>query len=93
MIYCQEVINLTPEELKLEYLRWIMDETNNKFDFTDLPGGVKIALDLLVKLDPLEFDVVSEKLSDMSQTFAVNENGIPLKVMAWLKPYYRLKSL
>lgn len=84
---------MTPEELKIEYLKWIIDETNNQFDVLCLPGGVKIALDMLVKLDPLQFDVVSESLSDMSQTFATNEKGIPLKVMAWLKPYYRLKSL
>lgn len=84
---------MTSEDLKIAYLEFIEDETNNKFDENNLPGGIKIALDLLVKLDPLDFDVVSEKLSDMSQTFAANEKGIPLKVMAWLKPYYRLKSL
>lgn len=80
-------------DLKTIYLNWIQDETNNKFDAKNLPGGVKVALDLLMELDPLEFDVVSEKLSDMSQTFATNEEGIPLKVLRWLQPYYRLKSL
>lgn len=81
------------KELRKSYLGFIEDETNNKFNKDNLPGGVKISLDLLVKLDPLEFDVVSEKISDMSQTYAVNEDGIPLKVIRWLKPYYRLKSL
>lgn len=80
-------------ELKRAYLSFIEDETNNTFDILSLPGGVSIALDLLIKLDPLEFDVVSESLSDMSQTFARNERGIPLKVIAWLRPYYRLKSI
>lgn len=84
---------MSEEELKLAYLGWMQDETNNKFDLNNLPHGAKIALNLLVEMDPLEFDVVSEKLSDMSQTFATNEEGIPLKVMRWLKPYYRLKSL
>lgn len=84
---------MTKEELKSAYLEFIEDETNNTFNKESLPGGVKISLDLLVKLDPLEFDIASESLSDMSQTFATNEDGIPLKVMRWLKPYYRLKSL
>ena len=84
---------MTNEELSNQYLRWINDETNNQFDLENLPGGVKIALDTLAKLDPLEFDVVSERIGDMSQTFERNGGGIPLKVMAWLKPYYRIKSL
>lgn len=84
---------MNDEELKTAYIEWMQDETNNKFDLESLPAGVRVALDLLIKLDPLEFDVTSEKLSDMSQTYATNEDGIPLKVMRWLKPYYKLKSL
>lgn len=84
---------MTPEQLKQAYLEFIENETNNKFNIDNLPGGVKIALDLLVELDPLDFDIVSEKISDLSQTFVANEKGIPLKVMRWLKPYYRLRSL
>lgn len=79
--------------LREEYIKWCEDETRNKFDRQDLPAGVRLAVNLLEELDPLEFDVVSEKLSDMSQTFATNEEGIPLKVMRWLRPYYRLRSL
>lgn len=79
--------------LREEYIKWCEDETRNKFDRQDLPAGVRLAVNLLEELDPLEFDVVSEKLSDMSQTFATNEEGIPLKVLRWLKPYYRLRSL
>lgn len=80
-------------ELRQVYIEWIEDETNNKFDRDNLPAGVRLAVDLLSELDPLEFDVVSESISDMSQTFATNEDGIPLKVMRWLKPYYRIKTL
>lgn len=79
--------------LREEYIKWCEDETRNKFDRQDLPAGVRLAVNLLEELDPLEFDVVSEKLSDMSQTFATNEEGIPLKVLRWLRPYYRLRSL
>lgn len=75
------------------YIRWCEDETRNKFKRDNLPAGVERAVDLLVEMDPMEFDVVSEKLSDMSQTYATNEEGIPLKVLRWLKPYYRLMSL
>lgn len=79
--------------LREEYIKWCEDETRNKFDRQGLPAGVNLAVNLLEELDPLEFDVVSEKLSDMSQTFATNEEGIPLKVLRWLRPYYRLRSL
>lgn len=75
------------------YIRWCEDETRNKFDRSKLPAGVERAVNLLVEMDPMEFDVVSEKLSDMSQTYATNEEGIPLKVLRWLKPYYRMRSL
>ena len=84
---------LTREQLKELYFRWCEDETNNTFNKSNPPAGVALAIGLLAELDPLEFDIVSEKLSDMSQTFATNEEGIPLKVLRWLRPYYRMKSL
>lgn len=86
---------MTTSEVNLreEYIKWCEDETRNKFDRDKLPAGIKLAVDLLVELDPMEFDVVSEKLSDLSQTYATNEEGIPLKVMRWIKPYYRLRSI
>ena len=83
---------MTEEQLKLSYLEWIEDYTNNEFDVDNLPGGIKLALDNLTEIDPLQFNVVSEKLSDMSQTF--NNNGdIPKYIYNWIKPYVRLKSL
>lgn len=84
---------MTPEKLRLQYLDWIIDETNNDFGNGELPSGIEIALDLLIKLDPLEFGVVSESIEGLSQSFASNDDGIPLKIMRWLKPYYRLKSI
>lgn len=80
-------------DLRELYIQWCEDETRNKFDRANLPAGVNLAVDLLEKLDPLDFDVVSESISDLRQTFATNEEGIPLKVMRWLKPYYRLRSI
>jgi hypothetical protein len=80
-------------DLRTEYLGFIEDETNNKFDPDNLPSGVKLALDMLVKLDPMDFDIASESIGDMSQSFVTNDEGIPIKVLRWLKPYYRLKSL
>ena len=80
-------------ELKAAYLSFIEDETNNKFNVDKLPGGIKIALDLLVETDPLQYNISSESISDLSQSYAVNDDGIPLKIMRWLKPYYKLKSL
>lgn len=84
---------LSEEKLRDLYIKWCQNETRNKFDKENLPAGVELAVDLLMDLDPMEFDVTSEKLSDMSQTFATNEDGIPLKVLRWLRPYYKLRSL
>lgn len=83
---------LTDEQIKQAYLEWIERYTNNSFDINNLPGGIRLALDNLIKLDPLQFNVVSEKLSDMSQTFN-NDGDIPKYIYNWIKPYVRLRSL
>lgn len=83
---------MTPEEIKQAYLEWIEDYCNNKFDKNNLPGGVKLALEKLVEIDPMDFCITSEKLSDMSQSFA-NDGNIPKFVLKWLSPYKRLRSL
>jgi len=84
------VINMTPEEIKQAYLNWIEDYCNNEFDKDNLPGGVKLALDQLVEIDPLDFNIASEKLSDMSQTY-VNDGDIPKFIYKWLNPYKKLR--
>ena len=83
---------MTPEQLKQLYLEWIEDYCNNKFDENNLPGGVQLAVNNLADLDPLQFNVTSEKLSDMSQTYA-NDGEIPKFIYNWIKPYVRLRSL
>lgn len=81
---------MTPEEIKQAYLNWIEDYCNNEFDKDNLPGGVKLALDQLVEIDPLDFNIASEKLSDMSQTYA-NDGDIPKFIYKWLNPYKKLR--
>jgi hypothetical protein len=83
---------MTPEEIKQAYLRWIEDYCNNKFDKDSLPGGVELALEKLVEIDPPHRNITSEKLSDMSQTYA-NDGNIPKFILKWLSPYKRLRSL
>lgn len=80
------------EDLTADYLAWIEDYCRNNFDPDNLPGGVKLALNNLVKTDPLSFNVTSEKIADLSQTFA-NSGGVPAFILEWLSPYRRLKSL
>lgn len=79
-------------ELKAAYLDWIEKYCNNTFDKDNLPGGIKIALDLFIKIDPLDFNITSEKLSDMAQSFA-NNGDIPKYLYRYLDPYKRLRSL
>ncbi len=83
---------MTLVEIKLAYLEWIEDYTSNQFDIDNLPGGIKLALDNLVELDPLDFNITSEKLSDMSQTYA-NDGNIPKFIYNWINPYKRLKTI
>jgi len=83
---------MTEEQIKQAYLEWIGRYCNNKFDMGNLPGGIKLALDNLVKLDPLEFNIASESLSDMSKTY-VNDGDIPKFIYKWIDPYKRLRSL
>lgn len=83
---------MTREEMKIAYLEWIEDYTNNKFK-DDLPGGIKLALNLMVEIDPLKFNVVNEKLSDMSVTYANEGGGIPKHILNYISPYKRVKSL
>lgn len=86
------VIKMTEEQIRQAYLDWIEDYCNNKFDRDNLPGGIKLALDQLVEIDPLDFNIASEKLSDMSQAYA-NDGEIPKFIYNWISPYKRLKSL
>ena len=81
---------MTKEELRVTYLEWIEDYCNDKFDIGDLPGGIKLALDNLTELDPLSFNVSSEKLSDMSQTFT-NDGNVPKFIYNWLSPYRKVR--
>lgn len=81
---------MTEEELKQAYFQWIQDYTNNKFDDEVLPGGVQLALDNLIELDPLSFNISSEKLSDMSQTFT-NDGSVPKFIYNWLAPYRKVR--
>lgn len=83
---------MTDEEIKTSYIEWMEMKTNNKFDIDNLPGGIKLALEQLIKTDPLSFSVTSEKLSDMSQTFA-NDGGVPKIIMDYLKPYRVLRFI
>lgn len=83
---------MTTEELKAAYLEWIEDYTNNRFNESNLPGGVKLALNQLIELDPMMFNISSESIGDLSQSFS-NEGGIPKYIYNWINPYKKLRSL
>lgn len=83
------------DRLRLIYKEWVEDYCNVKFAEKDLPAGISLALDELVKVDPMSFNISSESLSDMSITYGngasggKNGGGIPLYILAWLEPYRR----
>lgn len=84
---------MSEEDIRTAYLEWIEKYCNNKFSKDSLPGGIKLALDQLVEIDPFTFNITSEKISDMSQTFSDNGGDIPGYIYKWIDPYKRLRSL
>lgn len=88
--------NISKLELMEYYFDWIKDETNNP-TLTGNEGGVKLALKLLSQLDPHEIldhqVIAAESIEGLSQTFKTNEDGIPLKVLKWISPYYMVGTI
>lgn len=81
------------ERLKELYLKQIEDYCNILFKYP-YPSGIALALDNLVEMDPLKFNVASEKLADMSITYtngsgAGGGSGLPDYILAWINPYRR----
>lgn len=84
---------MTKEEIKVAYLEWIKDYCNIKqLDHDDLPGGIKLALSELQKLDPLDFRITSEKIADLGQTYS-NDGNIPKYIYNYLAPYRKIRFL
>ena len=71
------------------YLEQIEDYCNVIFDENDLPGGVALAIADLVENDPSNYRKSSEKLSDMSVTYANTDGKFPEYILGWLAPYRR----
>lgn len=86
-------MNITDEELDSVYLEWIEHYCNNSFPSNNLPGGVKLALKQLKEVDPMQFNVTSQKISDMSQTFSDTGGDVPVFITRYLEPYKRLRTL
>lgn len=78
------------EKLRQLYMLQIEDYCNVYFDHDNLPAGVQLALDELVKVDPMKFNLTSEKLSDMAKTYSDNGGDIPKYILNWLSPYRRV---
>lgn len=76
------------------YLAQIEDYCNIRFK-EPYPSGIALALENLVELDPLKFNIASEKLADMSITYANGNttgggsSGLPEFILAWINPYRR----
>lgn len=79
---------MTDEQLKALYLDWIEDYCNLIF-LEPYPAGIKLALDKLVEIDPLDYNIASEKLSDMSLSYGGVDGDIPKYILHWLSPYRR----
>lgn len=76
------------------YLAQIEDYCNIRFK-EPYPSGIALALENLVELDPLKFNIASEKIADMSITYANGNStnggssGLPDFILAWINPYRR----
>jgi len=85
------------EKKRLEglYLMQIEDYCNIRFK-EPYPSGIALALENLVKMDPLKFGIASEKIADMSITYANSSgsatggsSGLPDFILTWINPYRR----
>lgn len=82
------------ERLKGLYLLQIEDYCNILFR-EPYPSGISLALENLVEMDPLKFNVASEKIADMSITYAGSASGsgstsgLPDFILEWINPYRR----
>lgn len=86
------MIDLEKEELIDLYLGWIEDYCNSAFNKEKLPAGVQLALDKLVNIDPLSFNLTSERIADLGKTYA-STGDIPIFIYKWLAPYKRVRSI
>ena len=81
------------DELQKLYMEQIEDYCNVKFDPCKLPAGIQLSLDNLVEIDPMSFNIASEKLSDLAVTYNNSTGDIPAFIRNWLNPYRRLHTV
>ncbi len=83
---------MTDEEIKEAYLEWVKVYCNNDFeDSEELPGGVKLALEMLLEINKQTPNVSSESVEGLSRSFAGSD--IPANVRSLLRPYRRGRFL
>lgn len=76
------------DNLKALYLEWIQDYCNLLFS-EPYPAGVQLALDKLIETDPLDYNIASETIDDMSISYGSSNGDIPIFIKRWLGPYVR----
>lgn len=78
--------------LKDLYLKNIEDYCNVTFDSEDMPAGVALALDELIRTDPARYNIASEKLADLQISYNGNgvTGGLPAYIRFWIEPYRRV---
>jgi len=83
---------MTEAEVREAYLEWINDFCNQNYTEDDMPGGVKLALDQLVKMSALPVGVTSESVADLSRSFSIAQE-IPAPIRTKLYPYRRMPTV
>ena len=78
------------EAMRRTYLEQIEDYCNVTFDLENLPGGIQLALQELIKIDPSEYRLASEKIDGLSKSYSANNTDIPDYIKTWLSAYRRI---
>lgn len=78
------------EAMRRTYLEQIEDYCNVTFDLENLPGGIQLALQELIKIDPSEYRLASEKIDGLSKSYSANNTDIPDYIKTWLSSYRRI---
>lgn len=76
-------------DLQKLYLEQIEEYCNFEFDPDNLPGGIALALEEMVKVDPSNYSMASKRLDDMTITYYNTGSAIPNYILGWINPYRR----
>lgn len=88
----KRVIVVNEIETRAAYLDWINEFCGQEYTEANAPGGVKLAIEQLLKMSKLPVGVGSESVSDLSRSYTIAQE-IPATIRTNLYPYRRMPTV